>query len=266
MKIIRRCLNAVSLSESIWFISSKLEYKLFANTVSSFNWADEVEEELAWGANHEQSTTRFAELPEDNTRSEEEVNSDLTPQVQSKDVETVPASSAAPLRNTPSPDPQHTSARNSGIMQSRWATAPDEPAVKPESEVRKDAMLLEQGGTVTPSRSRRGRGVHTGKKERTGTPGGRSGSNSLSGSPRKPNRERNKHNRVQSTNAYDDKAPEPDTLVHTPPKTSRTPVLTSATDQPATAVASDMNKRTDGPLQTPGPSPSKNEISLSRWA
>lgn len=229
----------------------------------SFNWADEVEEELAGGSNHEQPSNYFAELPRENKESEEEANPSSTPQVKDRDVEKEPAASAAQPRSTPSPDAQP-SARNSGIMQSRWATAPDEPAVNPESEVMKDAMLVEQGGNVTPSRSRRGRGVHSGKKERT--QGGRSGSNSLTGSPRKSTRERNKHGRVKSTNAYDEQAPQPNTVVQASPQISGNSALTSAKDQPATTVASGIERKHEGPVQTPGSSPSKNEISLSMWA
>ncbi|KAJ4422382.1 hypothetical protein N0V82_002937 [Gnomoniopsis sp. IMI 355080] len=235
----------------------------------SFNWADEVEEELAGAFSHEQPSTQFAK----DTQSEEEATSNLTPQVENEDVEKESASCAAQLRKTPSPEvPPSASARNSGIMQSRWATAPDEPVVEPDIDLRKGALSsLDQGGSVTPSRSRRGRGIHSGKKERT--QGGRSGSNSLAGSPRKTNLEGNKHSKVRSTDARNEKAQSPARIVHNSPKiNSASPCKSAkvfndtANDQPATGIAPVIGRSTDGPAQTPGSSPSKNEISLSMWA
>lgn len=228
-----------------------------------------MEEELAGAVSHEHFSLQFTK----NTQSEEGANSNITPPVESEDAEEEAASSTVQLRSTPSPEaPPSASARNSGIMQSRWATAPDEPVVDPSDvEPKKSAMSLEQGGNVTPSRSRRGRGPHSGKKERT--QGGRSGSNSLAGSPRKSNAEGNKHGKVRSNDARNEMAQSPARIAHSSPKIKSVSPCKSAkllndtaSDQPATGIASVVGRSTDGPAQTPGSSPSKNEISLSMWA
>lgn len=252
--------------------------ELITNIDNSFNWADEVEEELAGTAGHEEFSIQFDKPHEDDIQSEN-VRSDLTPpQVESTAVENESTSSTAHPQTTPSPEPQP-SARNSGIMQSRWANAPDEPAaavvvVEPNSEVTKDAMSLEQGVHSTPSRNRRGRGINHSKKDSAQSV--RSGKSSLSGSPKKSNREGSKQTKPRGTSTQGTESAHittPLVAAHTSPKVHSISPSKSASsnavdnDQPsAPAVASDVDKKIDGPVQTPSSSPSKNEISKSRWA
>lgn len=241
-----------------------------------------MEEELAEAAGHGQFSTQFEKLHVEDPQIED-IKSDPTPQVESSAAQNEPTcSTTPPPRDTPSPEAQP-SARNSGIMQSRWANAPDEPVVvvvEPHSEVSgsKDASSLEQGGHGTPSRNRRARGTNHSKKDSTQSV--RSGRSSHTGSPKKSNREgSSKQAKARSTSSHAEKGHITTPLVaaHTSPKTndiSPSKLTSNAANNnnnnqsatAATAVAPVVDKKTDGPIQTPESSPSKNEISLSRWA
>lgn len=237
-----------------------------------------MEEELAGAIGPEDFSIQFEKPHEEDTQSEK-IRSDLTPpvEVESAAVENEPTTSTTHPQTTPSPEPQP-SARNSGIMQSRWANAPDEPVVvvvEPNSEVTKDATSLEQGVNSTPSRNRRGRGTNHSKKDSTQSV--RSGRSSLAGSPKKSNRESgSKRAKGRSTSTQGTERAHittPLVAAHTSPKirsiSPSKPGSSTANHNPpaaATAVASGVDRKIEAPVQIPESSPSKNEISKSRWA
>lgn len=241
--------------------------KLITNTGGSFSWADEVEEELAGAAAQGPPLGQTA-VPQQDKTPIEKISHIFTPKVESKEIVRTPASSPVQLRDRPSPSPSSEAPptnRNSGILQSRWATAPDEPVVSLDSQAAKKAVSLEGGGNVVARKDKKPRGTKSGKKD--SKQGRKSIGIRLTGSPKISSKETDSQTKVKPSNAHIEEAGSPPKSVGLSNSKSAKLTREVANDSPATTVASGPGRKTDdGLAQTPLSSPRRNEMSLSMWA
>lgn len=225
---------------------------------------------MAEAASQAQPTVQADRLKDEKPQNKK-TNSAHRPEVESKDAATSePAASPVHLPDTQSPESQPTS-RTGGMMQSRWASAPDKPVVDQNIQSMKDEQSLEQRGNTVAGKDKKARNSNSRRKENTKR--GKSSSDRPARSPKTSIQEAVKQPKAKASKPRTKKAQEPSTVVHTPTKSGGMSTSKSArmpeemaNDQPAKDPTAGIGHKTDDIAQSPGSSLRKNEISLSMWA